>query len=187
MRKAAYVIPLAHHQGNVMVLLGRETTNQTWSGFGGGLERLETYRQAASREAWEESLGYLGSPPRLEKQLYDWGYVENDLRKHRYFALTIEYDEKLPYYYEQTYHFIQHCGKEKLEKHCSEKDKLLWVPFSELVHTILTVDILTVNIPTADTSQNRMLITDKSILLGDTFTSDLHILFMTHKKIRQDQ
>jgi len=119
----------------MMVLLGRERSNRKWSGFGGGLERGESTAQGAAREAWEESLGYLGKATEIKPHLVLLGEVKETA--HTYYSLPIAYDEKLPEYYHMTYDFIRTCGKSKLQKHCSEKIQVVWVTWSHLKHSIM--------------------------------------------------
>jgi ADP-ribose pyrophosphatase YjhB (NUDIX family) len=134
-RAAAYVIPMSEVDEEMMVLLGRERSNRKWSGFGGGLQRRESPAQGAAREAWEESLGYLGKINEIKPHLVLLGEVKETA--HTYYTLPIEYDEKLPMYYHMSYDFIRTCGKKKLEKHCSEKIQIAWVSWTTLKHAVM--------------------------------------------------
>lgn len=137
MRKAGYVLPFATAPSQCrFVLLGQERSNQKWSGFGGGLEGLETYREGAAREAWEESLGFLDRHNTKIQDRLDHLFTVEDTG-HAYFALEIPYEPALPEFYRRAYLFIQHCGKNRLEPHCTEKIRVAWVPWKHVKRTIL--------------------------------------------------
>lgn len=136
-RHASYVVPVAENDGKMMVLLGQETYNRKWSGFGGGLEQGETPVQGATREAWEESLGFLGERKNIQPRLVHIGQCESRTTVHNYYTLPVDYDPKLPYYYRLAYEFILHCGKSKLEKHCTEKLQIAWIPWVQLKDAVL--------------------------------------------------
>lgn len=134
-RPAAYVIPVAMRGDTPVVLLGREASHGTWCGFGGGLEDRENAKQVATREAWEESLGYLGTKKALERTIMYWGKTQSGCDSespHFYYGLDFTYDARLPYNYDQTYRFIRECGNQTLASHCSEKDAIAWIPFRDL-------------------------------------------------------
>ena len=72
----AGVLPFAvDENGSIWVLLGQEHASGNeraslrWSDFGGHIDRGETPLQAAAREAFEESMGLLGSAHDIERQL----------------------------------------------------------------------------------------------------------------------
>ena len=124
-RPASYVIPWAMTDDGVkFVLLGRERYHGKWSAFGGGLERNETHFQAAQREMWEESMGFI--PVERADELNFVKHVKKTA--HRYYSLLLpELDPQLPLYYRRVYDFVQHCGSSRVASHCSEKTEVAWV------------------------------------------------------------
>ncbi len=65
------ILPVAFYKGKIYFLFSREQINSTvdsglWSDFGGASEKGESFFQAASREAHEESSGFLGSLKNIE-------------------------------------------------------------------------------------------------------------------------
>lgn len=75
--KYAGVLPYAVHPGDgrVYFLLGREqyirgwNASESYSDFGGGREPGETTRDTAAREAYEESMGILGTTEQIRKRV----------------------------------------------------------------------------------------------------------------------
>lgn len=124
-RKAAYVLPVSENKNERFVLLGRELRDGKYSGFGGGLENRETPKQAAAREAWEESMGFLGNKSFIRSELVRLGHI--DTSQHTYYTMLIPYDALLPSYYRQAYMFMANCGSRRVSDHCAEKSCMAWV------------------------------------------------------------
>lgn len=133
-RRAAYVLPVSEHENERYVLLGRELRDGKYSGFGGGLENRETPMQAASREAWEESMGFLGNKTFIRSQLIRLGHI--DRSQHTYYTLLIPYNAQLPAYYRQAYMFMASCGSRRVSEHCAEKSCIMWVNLREFKKAI---------------------------------------------------
>lgn len=123
-RASAYVIPLLETpEGETLVWLGQERYNGKYCGFGGGLEKGETPRQAASREAYEESMGVLGSPREINQELEYLG--KNPHTNHSYFALRIPFENDLDNRFQNVHQLLLTATKRKhiqpqfLEKTCT--------------------------------------------------------------------
>ena len=66
------VLPTTIHNNTLYFLFGKENKfadTPGWSDFGGGTEQGESFLETASREASEESTGFLGSKKEIKKQL----------------------------------------------------------------------------------------------------------------------
>jgi hypothetical protein len=69
------VVPYTIHNKNVYFLVGKNIIDPTWKSsglytdFGGEVEKEETLLEAAAREAYEESMGFLGSIDSLLEKL----------------------------------------------------------------------------------------------------------------------
>jgi len=90
------LIPYAQHQGETYYLLGREAwmdgyaDSGKWSGFGGGMESCDSsVVQGAAREAYEESMGFLGDIDTIVSAIGGQRvYVSND---NKYGGRSINY------------------------------------------------------------------------------------------------
>ena len=132
----AYVLPLAEHEKHLFVLLGQERHHHQWSGFGGRKnKKSESPEETAARECWEESMGFLGNRGYIQKHLTD--RLDLPDCHHSYFSLYIDYIPELPRIYRDTYDFLLHCGRRRLNKFCSEKVAIDWIDWSILRETIL--------------------------------------------------
>jgi hypothetical protein len=105
--------------GEIVFLLGREHENQGWSGslrwsdFGGKPDpRYDaTILDAASREAYEESMGLLGSQEDIKNAIATNGtLIKSDDGKVCSYLLPIAYDETLPKRYSDVYRSMLRCA-----------------------------------------------------------------------------
>ena len=119
----SYVIPMSIKHGRKVVLLGKESVNGDWSGFGGGQEKYEYPKQTAARECFEESMGFMGSKQYIYNHLKRLGKVNY----HTFYTLAIEFDPKISISFKQHY-------KDKspyLEGHLKKKESVCWIYFTD--------------------------------------------------------
>jgi len=119
-------------QARVCFLLGQEhpetgwADSLNWSSFGGKPEKGETPFESAAREAYEESMGFLGEERDIKDrliQLYRDGklaYIESG--KSVTYLLPIKFDANHPLLYSQIYTYVHNATKEvKLKKKPTKK------------------------------------------------------------------
>ena len=111
----AGVIPYSFdHEGRLVYLLGREKPskksyiNNKWSDFGGSPEPTDTSDEdSASREAYEESMGFLGTQNEIKRLIeINKSYVFRN-RGIVVFVVHIPYDSTLPRHYADVYTYIR--------------------------------------------------------------------------------
>ena len=121
----AVILPTTIYKNKLYFLFGKENKNEKsapgFSDFGGGTDNNETFLQTAIREGCEELTGFLGSNIDLKKRLKKNGTYKIDYKSelnnkttYRMHIFPLEYDEKLPFYYNNNQKFIQ--------KHLDNKD-----------------------------------------------------------------
>lgn len=119
------VLPVALHKGKLYFLFGKENSKEDsakgFSDFGGGNEKGETIVETALREGAEELTGFLGSPTEL-KQLVNLngGFFQVQIDNYYTHIFPIQYDEKLPYYYNNNHTFLWN----RMDKNLLSKTKL---------------------------------------------------------------
>lgn len=136
----AGILPVSMHKGKLYFLFGKENKyadTPGWSDFGGGTDAGESPINTASREAGEELTGFLGDGIKsliLKKHLlikneYD-GY-----KTYYMYVLPMDYDELLPYYYNNNQKFLQKRLPPGLIKRSKifEKAEIKWVCIDDLV------------------------------------------------------
>ena len=141
---AASVLPVALVGVELYFLFGKETQidkkQQGFSDFGGHREEKDiNFFETAIRECAEELMGFLGDEKELKrkfKQQKTGGLkldnIENDY--HIYF-LPVEYDEKLPEYFNSNMAFLKNngvSGKEGL----FEKHEIRWFHVSKILSNL---------------------------------------------------
>ena len=116
--KYAGVFPISrNHLNQVVVLLGRERYETNWNGsekwsdFGGGPHPTETHIESAAREAYEESMGFLGSVEDIHKLVktnsrgkIPCGSIDNPVGYT--YIVEIPFDQELPKTFNQVYQYI---------------------------------------------------------------------------------
>ena len=105
---AGSILPVAIHHRELYFLFGKENpfedSAKGWSDFGGGCERNESPFETAIREGSEELTGFLGDASRIRKMVRNpYKMSHND---YHMFLFRMEYDEKLPIYYNQNHAFL---------------------------------------------------------------------------------
>ena len=92
----AGILPIAIKDNQLYLLFGKENKyNDTpgWADFGGGIESSENILDAAIREGWEESSGFLGDPKEMKKKINKPNELEKFVVVKKYKLKKIEFNE----------------------------------------------------------------------------------------------
>jgi len=119
----AGILPTTIHNNKLYFLFGKENKfadTPGWAEFGGGSEDKESLLKTAIREGTEEMTGFLGSSLDLERKIKKTGTFNIDWNTYRTHILPVEYDEQLPFYYNNNQRFLQI----KLDPKIIEKSKI---------------------------------------------------------------
>ena len=136
----AGILPVAFHKNKIYFLFGRENKyNDTPGGsdFGGGIEKGESIMEANLREIEEETCGFIQSEEIIES-IYRNGKLLFTMspggRKYTTTLVKIQYDERLPYYFNKTRSTINKYVNPKIIKTnvIFEKDQLVWISMEEI-------------------------------------------------------
>ena len=138
----ASILPVTIHNGTIYFLFGKERDideNPGWSDFGGGTDRGETYLQTAVREGGEELTGFLGNSNDIRKMLTKYGTYNIDYNSDKYgtyrcHVFPMEYDELLPFYYNNNQRFLQKRLDAKIIRDTKifEKTEIKWFSFNDI-------------------------------------------------------
>ena len=139
----ASILPITVYKGKIMLLFGKERDideNPGWSDFGGGTDKGETFIQTAVREGGEEMTGFLGSSDDIKRLLNRFGTFNVDYKSdngygtYRCHVFPIEYDEYLPYYYNNNQRFLQKRLPSSIIRDTKifEKTQIKWFDINEL-------------------------------------------------------
>ncbi len=139
----AGILPTTIHNGKLYFLFGKEGKYEDsapgFSDFGGGTDNNETFIETAIREAGEEFTGFLGNDIDVRKMLkkhgtYNIDYNSKGHKIYRMHIFPFEYNEWLPYYYNNNQRFLQKRLDPKVIKNSKifEKAEIKWVPINEL-------------------------------------------------------
>ncbi len=133
----ASILPVTIYKGKLYFLFGKERANDEnpgWSDFGGGTDNNESYIQTAIREGGEELTGFLGSDAEIKHLLTRYGTFDVDYKStgysiYRVHIFPMEYDEKLPYYYNNNERFLQKRLNPKILRDTKifEKTQIKWI------------------------------------------------------------
>ena len=136
------ILPVTLHNGKIYFLFGKERDideNPGWSDFGGGTDKGETFIQTAIREGVEELTGFLGSDSDVRKMLNKYGtynidYKSNGYTTYRCHIFPMEYDNLLPYYYNNNQTFLQKRLDPKIIRDTKifEKTQIKWFSFDDI-------------------------------------------------------
>ena len=135
-------LPIAYNKNNkkVYLLFGKENEylnkdSPGFSDFGGGEKPGESALDTALREGCEELNGFFGCEGEIKRLIKE--NLVTSLNHDRYttFLFEIEYDENLPYYFNNNYKFLKgHVNK--LVRHATnglfEKSVIKWMTFDDL-------------------------------------------------------
>ena len=138
----AGILPTTIHNGKLYFLFGKEGKYEDsapgFSDFGGGTDNNESLLKTAIREAGEEFTGFLGNDNDIRKMLkngtYDIDYKTDGHETYRMHIFPFEYNEWLPYYYNNNQQFLQKRLNPKVLKNSKifEKANIRWVPVNDL-------------------------------------------------------
>jgi hypothetical protein len=135
-------LPIAYNKKNkkVYLLFGKENEylnkdSPGFSDFGGGEKPGESALDTALREGCEELNGFFGCEGEIKRLIKE--NLVTSLNHDRYttFLFKIEYDENLPYYFNNNYKFLK-SHVNKLVRHATnglfEKSVIKWMTFDDL-------------------------------------------------------
>jgi 8-oxo-dGTP pyrophosphatase MutT (NUDIX family) len=139
----AGILPTTIHNGKLYFLFGKEGKYEDsapgFSDFGGGTDNSESFLETAVREAGEEFTGFLGSDADIRKMLkahgtYDIDHKTDGHKTYRMHIFPFEYNEWLPFYYNNNQRFLQKRLPEKVFKTTKifEKAEIRWVCVDDL-------------------------------------------------------
>lgn len=137
------ILPVSLKKGTLYFLFGRDIGDTPgFACFGGGVKKEEEKNlyQAALREGAEEMKGFLGTPSQLEKKIQNnGGHYDLDFevgRGHYHCHIVcMEYDPRLPTYYNQNHEFLMSAMDKshwKANKHLFEKVEIEWMTTSDM-------------------------------------------------------
>jgi len=133
----AGILPTTIHNNKLYFLFGKENKfadTPGWADFGGGSEDKETHIKTAIREGTEELTGFLGSDSDLERKMKRTGTFNIDWNTYRTHILPMEYDEYLPFYYNNNQRFLQKRLDPKIieKSKIFEKAEIRWFSIDEI-------------------------------------------------------
>ena len=134
----AGIVPVALMKGSLLFLFGREKSDGRWGEFGGSTNLGEDKLTTAIREGYEELDGFYGSEYQLRKQVTENLILSiGDLDDiHESFIFKIEYDEKLPFFFNNHHKFIKkNIPKSFYESNNGyfEKSEIRWFTKEDLI------------------------------------------------------
>jgi len=140
----AGILPTCIYKNKLYFLFGKEhqyCDTPGFSDFGGGTDNTESFLQTAIREGTEELTGFLGSKKELSTMLkhgtFTVDYKDDNESKYgmyRTHIFKLEYDEKLPFYYNNNQRFIQKNLDSAIIKKSKifEKAEIRWICIDKL-------------------------------------------------------
>lgn len=139
----AGILPTTIHNGKLYFLFGKEGKYEDsapgFSDFGGGTDDNELFIETAIREAGEEFTGFLGNDTDIRKMLkkhrtYIIDYKSEGHKTYRMHIFPFQYNEWLPYYYNNNQRFLQKRLDPKILKNSKifEKAEIRWIAINEL-------------------------------------------------------
>jgi hypothetical protein len=132
------ILPVSIYKNKLYFLFGKENKFEDfapgWADFGGGQDNQESLLEIAIREGAEETTGFLGSYDDIRKMLKKHGTFNIDVERYRTHIFPMEYDDKLPYYYNNNQRFLQKKLPDNVIKTTKifEKCEIKWIPASSL-------------------------------------------------------
>jgi 8-oxo-dGTP pyrophosphatase MutT (NUDIX family) len=136
------ILPVTIHNNQIYFLFGKERDideNPGWSDFGGGTDKGETFFQTAIREGSEELTGFLGNTSDIKRLLKKYGTYNIDFKSqghttYRCHIFPINYDDKLPFYYNNNQQFLQEKLDPEIIRNTKifEKTQIKWFSFDEI-------------------------------------------------------
>jgi len=138
----ASVLPTAIHNGEIYFLFGKENQYEDYqdgySDFGGGTDGSESFIETAVREGCEELTGFLGSESDIRKMLKRNLTIDYNSETHSTYRVHIfpyEYNEMLPFYYNNNQRFLQKRLDPNVIKKSKifEKQEIRWIKMSHIM------------------------------------------------------
>ena len=132
----AGIQPVAIFKNKLYFLFGKENQyadTPGWSDFGGGIDKGETALKTAVREAQEELTGFLGGDKEI-KRLLGKGTYNLKHNDYQMFICQLDYDETLPFYYNNNHSFLWNNMDKKLlnKTKLFEKIEIKWFTVDEM-------------------------------------------------------
>jgi len=129
----AGILPVALHEGELYFLFGEENKEHKWIDFGGGKDKGESTIQTATRECYEELDGFLGSANELKQMIKTSLVLKLNLEHYTSFIIQINYDPKLPFYFNNHHKFVKSNLPDLICKNgLFEKRKIMWMTMDDL-------------------------------------------------------
>lgn len=141
----AGILPTTIHKNKLYFLFGKENQYEDsahgFSDFGGGTDNSESFFYTAVREAGEELTGFLGNDADIKKLLKKHGTYNIDYKSdekyptYRMHIFPLEYDDKLPFYYNNNQKFLQKRLDPNVIKKSKifEKEEIRWVCVDDIM------------------------------------------------------
>lgn len=146
----AGILPIAIKNGEVLIMLGRETRDLKdfydsgkWSDFGGGIEKGESVEDCACREGFEETMGMFGGPKALKGFLNDKLVAKIKEGDYTSFAINVKCQKKLEKDFMEVYECVKTVHPEliKTDNVFFEKDRVRWFKLKKLKENKYNIDI----------------------------------------------
>ena len=139
----AGILPCAIYKGKLYFLFGKENkfedSAKGFSDFGGGTDNKESFLETAVREGSEELTGFLGTEKQLKHMLTQHGtyvidYDSNTHSTYRTHIFPFEYNDALPFYYNNNQKFLQKRLNPSIYKKSKlfEKAEIKWMCIDDL-------------------------------------------------------
>jgi len=139
----AGILPTTIYKNKLYFLFGKENkyedTAPGFSDFGGGTDHKESFMETAIREGCEELTGFLGTEQDVKKMLERNGTYNIDNKTpnggiYRIHIFPMNYDPKLPFYYNNNQQFLQKRLDPQVIKKTKifEKEEIRWVCIDEI-------------------------------------------------------
>ncbi|MGI9554357.1 MAG: NUDIX hydrolase [Vampirovibrionia bacterium] len=132
----AGILPVAIHDNQVYLLLGKDVGTGSWSDFGGGRENNETHLETAIREGVEELNGFFGTESDMRTMIKNncLGVLETKEPVYKCFLIKTDYDFSLPKYFNSNFKLMNRKLKTEVERHNGlfEKSEIRWVSLKEI-------------------------------------------------------
>jgi hypothetical protein len=139
----AGILPTTIYKNKLYFLFGKENryedTAPGFSDFGGGTDNKESFMETAIREGCEELTGFLGTEQDVKKMLERNGTYNIDNKTphgsiYRIHIFPMNYDPKLPFYYNNNQQFLQKRLDPQVIKKTKifEKEVIRWVSIDEI-------------------------------------------------------
>ncbi len=144
MGAGAGILPTTIYKNKLYFLFGKENkyedTAPGFGDFGGGTDNSEDFFETAVREGCEELTGFLGSEQDVKKLLKKYGTYKIDCKSgtgstYRIHLFPLEYDDKLPFYYNNNQRFLQKRLYPNVIKSTKifEKAEIRWICVDDLL------------------------------------------------------